>query len=164
MLPPAVAAGFLCAIPRSRVITEVTMTRRRNLTTITLLPIVLALAAALLGMGTSGGRDVMRPPLDFHATLTDRDGTKVDVARLNIGGDVQLEGDMGRGNLRVPFDTIASIDLNPDSQDYSRATVRLKTGEAVTLRVRNSLMIYGQTSVGLYQIRARDLQSIQFKS
>jgi hypothetical protein len=42
--------------------------------------------------------------------------------------------------------------------------VHLKSGESVTLRVRSSLMIYGQTNVGLYQIRARDLQSITFTS
>ena len=133
--------------------------RRRNLKTIALLPLVLA----TLGLGTSGGRDVIHPTMDFHGTITDRDGTRVDLSRINIGGDVQLEGDMGRGSLRIPFDNIASIDLQPDTHDYCSATVHLKTGESVTLRVRSSLTIYGQTNVGVYQIRARDLQSIQFR-
>ena len=121
-------------------------------------------APLLLGLGSTGGRDVIHPAVDFRATLVDRDGTSVEVNRLNIGGDVQLEGDMGRGSLRIAFDNIKRIELDANSHDYSKATVLLKNGDSVTLRVRNSLMIYGQTAVGIYQIRARDLQSIQFTS
>ncbi len=137
--------------------------RCRRITPIALL-FLLGAAPLLLGLGTSGGRDVIQPATDFQGTLTDRDGTRVEVSRINIGGDVQLEGDMGRGSLRVPFDNIRSVDLRADSHDYSLATIHLKSGDAITLRVRNSLMIYGQTSADIYQIRARDLQSIQFKS
>jgi hypothetical protein len=140
------------------------MMRRRAFPVIRFFPVLVCLSPLLLGMGTTGGRDVIHPIADFHATLTDTDGTRVQVGRLNIGGDVQLEGDMGRGNLRIAFDNIKSIDFAPDSHDYSRATVHLKSGESVTLRVRSSLMIYGQTNVGLYQIRARDLQSVTFTS
>ncbi|MFI5395616.1 MAG: hypothetical protein ACHQ9S_08785 [Candidatus Binatia bacterium] len=140
------------------------MMRRRNPAIILLFPLLVAVTPLLLGMGSAGGRDVIHPAVDFRATLVDKDGTKVDVNRLNIGGDVQLEGDMGRGNLRVAFENIKSIDFAADSHDYSRATLHLKNGEEVTLRVRNSLMIYGQTHVGIYEIRARDLQNITFTS
>src|ERR1043166_7492454 len=138
--------------------------RRRTLSPIVLLPFLLGSGPLLLGLGNMGGRDVIHPATDFHGTLVDKDGTKVDVTRLNIGGDVQLEGDLGRGNLRIAFDNIQRIEFSADSQDYAKAIVHLKAGEAVTLRVRNSLMIYGQTPVGLYQLRARDLQSITFTS
>jgi hypothetical protein len=138
--------------------------RPRDLRTVALLMLLAGLAPLMLAMGTTGGRDVMNPVRDFHATLVDKDGTKVDVSRLNIGGEVQLEGDLGRGTLRVAFDNINVIDFSSDSQDYSRAIVHLKNGESVTLRVRNSLMVYGNTPVGIYQVRARDLQSITFKS
>jgi len=138
--------------------------RRRAFPILRFFPVLVCLSPLLLGMGTTGGRDVIHPVADFHATLTDSDGTKVQVSRLNIGGDVQLEGNMGRGNLRIAFDSVKSIDFAPDSHDYSRATVHLKNGESVSLRVRNSLMIYGQTNVGVYQIRARDLQNITFTS
>jgi len=138
--------------------------RRRALPISCFFPVLVCLSPLLVGMGTTGGRDVIHPVADFHATLTDTDGTKVQVTRLNIGGDVQLEGDMGRGNLRIAFDNIKSVDFAADSHDYSRAAVHLKSGESVTLRVRSSLMINGQTNVGVYQIRARDLQNITFTS
>ncbi len=125
---------------------------------------LLVMTPLLMGLGSTGGRDVIHPAVDFRATLVDRDGTSVEVNRLNIGGDVQLEGDMGRGSLRIAFDNIKRIELDANSHDYSKATVLLKNGESVSLRIRNSLMIYGQTAVGIYQIRARDLQTIQFQS
>jgi hypothetical protein len=137
---------------------------RKNRGLIRLFSVLVGLAPLLLGMGTTGGKDVIQPAMDFRATVVDKDGTKVEVHRLNIGGDVQLEGDMGRGNLRIAFENITSVDFTADSHDYSRATIHLKSGDTVTLRVRNSLTIYGQTNVGLYQIRARDLQSITFTS
>jgi hypothetical protein len=137
--------------------------RLRNLSRLGLGALVVA-APLLLGLGSTGGRDVIHPAVDFRATLVDRDGTAVVVNRLNIGGDIQLEGDMGRGSLRIAFDNITRIELAANAHDFSTATVQLKNGESVTLRVRNSLMIYGQTAVGIYQIRARDLQSIQFQS
>jgi hypothetical protein len=126
--------------------------------------VLVGLAPLLLGMGTTGGKDVIQPAMDFRATVVDKDGTTVDVHRVNIGGDVQLEGDMGRGTLRIAFANIKSVEFAADSHDFSRATIHLKSGDTVTLRLRNSLTIYGQTPVGLYQIRARDLQSITFTS
>ena len=74
--------------------------------------------AAPAGAGQHGRTRRHPPAVDFHATLVDRDGTTVEVNRLNIGGDVQLEGDMGRGSLRIAFDNIKRIELSPDSHDY----------------------------------------------
>ena len=136
----------------------------KNRGLIGLFSVLVGVAPLLLGMGTSGGKDVIQPAMDFRATVVDKDGTTVEVHRVNIGGNVQFEGDMGRGNLRIAFENIKSIEFGAESHDYSRATIHLKSGESVTLRVRNSLTVYGQTTVGLYQIRARDLQSITFTS
>jgi hypothetical protein len=138
--------------------------QRRSLRVLALLAVWLGVAPLLLGMGMTGGGDLNNPVRDFQAALVDKDGTKVEVTRVSIGGDVQLEGDMGRGTLRISFDNIKSVDFSPESHDYSRAAVHLKSGESVNLRVRNSLLILGRTNVGVYQIRARDLQSITFKS
>lgn len=140
--------------------------RRHTLRAAGFLSVLLVTAPLLLGMGTTGGRDVLNPALNFKATLVDRDGVTVEVNRLNIGGDVDLSGDMGRGTLRIAFDNIQRIDFSADahSRDFTSAIVHLKTGQSVTLRVRDSLMIYGQTSIGVYQIRARDLRSITFRS
>jgi hypothetical protein len=116
----------------------------------------------LLGMGAGGGKDVIQPPVDIRAVLTDRDGTAVDLARFNIGGRVDIEGEMGLGTLRVAFENIRSIQFQHGDRDRTLATVQLRTGDVVKLNVRNSLTFYGRTPAGIYEVRARDVAKIDF--
>jgi hypothetical protein len=120
-------------------------------------------AVAMGGLG-GGGREAGAPARDFRATLTDADGTRIEVSRVTAGGDASLEGDVGRGRLRVPFDNIASIRFRPaeSERDRVRADVTLREGEPITLLVRSSTTFYGQTPGGAYQIRARDLRNVEF--
>jgi len=124
------------------------------------------LGLGILGMGAlgGGGRDAGLPAKEFKATLTDADGTRVDVTRTTVGGDTSLEGDLGRGRLRVPFDGIAHIRLEPTKEDRDRvkAEITLREGAPVTLTVRSSTTFYGQTPSGAFQIRARDLRAVDF--
>ena len=128
---------------------------------------VLALAAlsvGLLGMGgLGGGRDSGLPARDFRAVLTDVDGNRIDVDRLSAGGDTSLEGDLGRGQLRVPFDNIGSVSFErlEGERERVRAKIALREREPVVLTVRGSTTFYGQTPGGAFQIRARDLRSIE---
>ena len=122
------------------------------------------LGLGLLGMGGfGGGRDQGLPVRDFKGALTDVDGTRMEVTGLTAGGDVSLEGELGRGRLRVPFDNIARVTITKaDDRDRVRAEVQLREGAPVTLTVRSSTTFYGKVPGGAYQIRARDLKSIEF--
>ena len=123
------------------------------------------LALGLMGMGgLGGGRETGLPQHEFRATFTDADGTRVDATRVTAGGDTNLEGEIGRGRLRVPFDNIGQVRLEATGPDHDRikADVVLRQGEPVTLLMRSSTTFYGQTPSGAYQIRARDLKSIDF--
>jgi hypothetical protein len=126
---------------------------------------VVLLALGTMGMGSlgGGGRDAGAPLRDYRVTFTDVDGTQVTADHVSAGGDTTLEGDMGRGRLRVPFDNITRIDLAPDGErDRLRAEVQLREGSPVTLSLRSSTTFYGQIPSGAYQIRARDLRSVAF--
>ena len=124
------------------------------------------LGLGLLGMGALGGGGGQGTMMtrDFHATLTDVDGTRIAVSRVNVGGEASIEGDVGRGRLRIPFESITSIRFAPIGQDRDRvrAEVVLREGEPATLTVRGAATFYGQTSSGSYQIRARDLRTVDF--
>jgi hypothetical protein len=128
---------------------------------------VLALAVlslGLLGMGGLGGtRDSGLPARDFRAVLTDVDGTRLEVDRLTAGGDTSLEGELGRGRLRVPFDNVSSVAFErlDGERERVRAKVALREREPVDLIVRGATTFYGQTPGGVFQIRARDLRSIE---
>jgi hypothetical protein len=121
------------------------------------------LGLGLMGMGSfGGGRDGGLPARDFKAVLTDVDGHRMEVTRVTAGGDVSLEGELGRGRLRVPFDNIARITFKPaDERDRVRADVELREGEPLALTVRSSTTFYGKVPGGAYQIRARDLKTIE---
>ncbi len=123
------------------------------------------LAFGLVGMGGFGGGPSAGAPLrDFRASLVDADGTRVEVSRMTVGGDTVLEGDLGRGRLRVPFDNIARIELSPapGERDRVQAAVTLRAGDPLVLIVRSSTTFYGQIPSGAYQIRARDLRAVEF--
>jgi hypothetical protein len=126
--------------------------------------VVAVLSLGLLGMGGFGGnRDSGLPARDFHAVLTDVDGTRMEVDRFTAGGDTSIEGELGRGRLRIPFDNVSSIAFERADGDRERvrAKVALREREPVAVTVRGSTTFYGQTSAGAFQIRARDLRSIE---
>ena len=87
----------------------------------------------------------------------------MEVDRLTAGGDTSLEGEIGRGRLRVPFDNVSNIAFEPlaGERERVRAKIALREREPVVLTVRGSTTFYGQTPGGAYQIRARDLRSIE---
>ena len=126
---------------------------------------VVLLAPGVMGMGGfGGGREQGLPARDFRATLTDVDGTRMDVTSVTAGTDTSLEGELGRGRLRIPFDNIARITFQPaeNDRDRVRAQVQLRQGEPIALTLRSSTTFFGRTPGGTYQIRARDLRSVEF--
>ena len=122
------------------------------------------LALALTGMGGLGGNREEAPARDFRAILTDVDGTRIEVGRITTGTDATLEGELGRGRLRVPFDNIERITFKPSGNERDRilADVKLREGEPVTMTLRSSTTFYGRVPSGAYQIRARELRSVEF--
>lgn len=127
------------------------------------LSLVVVLALPLLGMGALGGGQSPTPERNYRATFVDRDGTRVDAKWVNVGGELAVSGELGRGHLRVSFDNIKSIQFSGDGRESSIAKISLKQGDAVDLKVRSSLTFYGQTPVGLYNVRARDLKSVDLQ-
>src|SRR2546429_2028478 len=126
---------------------------------------VVAASPGLVGMGGfGGGREEGLPARDFSATFTDVDGTRMTVTRVTSGADASLEGDLGRGRLRVPFDNIARVTFQPAEHDRERARAEgtLREGDPVALTLRSSTTFYGRTPAGAYPIPARDLKSVEF--
>ena len=118
------------------------------------------MSVALLGMGAAGKQEVRS---STKAVFVDRDGVRVAAEQVTASGTTEIEGDLGRGSLHVPFDNVEAISFDAAEERGERATtIRLRNGESVSMRVRGSLSFYGQTPVGAYQIRARDLKAVEF--
>ena len=69
---------------------------------VALAAIIAAASPGLLGMGGFGGGKEDAPARDYRATFTDVDGTRIEATRVTAGTDTTLDGDLGRGRLRVP--------------------------------------------------------------
>jgi hypothetical protein len=116
----------------------------------------------LLGMGALGGATGGGAPArNYEGTFVDRDGTKVDAKWINAGGELALSGMLGRGDIAISFDDIKRIEFSGDGQKGLAAKVTLRKGEPVEVKTRSSLAFSGQTNLGAYHIRARDLQSVE---
>ncbi len=122
---------------------------------------IVCLALPLLGMGMLGGGSAGLER-NYQGTFVDRDGNKVEAKWINAGGELALSGELGRGDLRISFDNIRSITFSGDPLKGLVAKVSLRKGDPFDVKVRSSLAFSGQTSLGLYQIRARDLQAVEF--
>jgi hypothetical protein len=123
------------------------------------------LAIGVMGMGGfGGGRESGPPAREFRATVTDVDGQKMHLTGVTAGGDTSLDGELGRGHLRIPFDNITRITFQPakEQRDRVRAEVQLREGEPIVLGLRSSTTFSGRVPGGAYQVRARDLQSVEF--
>ena len=137
---------------------------RKALARTALLLLALPLWALLTGLGGGKGLGSVTSPSEEHrAVLTDADGASMQVEAVNIAGEVALVGRLGRGDLRIPFATIASIEITDEPGDFASARVTLSDGKDVTVLVRDSLSFYGTTAAGLFQIRARDLLRISIE-
>src|SRR5262249_54629128 len=79
----------------------------------------------LMGMGALGGGREEAPARDFHAVLTDADGTRIDADRVTTGASASLDGDLGRGRLRIPFDNIERVTFKP-ATDHDRVVADVK--------------------------------------
>jgi hypothetical protein len=125
---------------------------------------IVVAALPLLGMGMLGGGSPSVPERNFRGAFVDRDGTRVEAAWITAAGEVALAGELGRGTLRVPFDDIRSIEFAVGGSEPLTARVRLRRGETVDLKVRASLAFRGRTPLGIYEVRARDLKSVELES
>jgi hypothetical protein len=124
--------------------------------------VVLVVASAgLLGMGAAGRQEVRSTT---SAVFVDRDGTRVEAQQVTASGSTEIAGELGRGSLRIAFDNIDSVTFDAGEERGDRvASIKLRNGETVSMHIRGSLSFYGQTAVGAYQIRARDLKAVELK-
>lgn len=104
------------------------------------------------------------PAHDYAAVVEDQSGTRVDVTQVSYNGEVFIYGNLGQGQITVPFDTIKEVRFEPSTETGKRiAFVTLKDGQSVKLIVEFDVPAYGKTAFGSYSIEVDKISRISFK-
>ena len=138
------------------------MARHARLLTVLALLVSLPLLMAM-GSGESGAPTrIPEPKTNYLVTLIDQGGTSVDLSHFSIEGVGFVSGEMGRGEMAVPFDKVKSVQIRQTQGDL-KATLRLKDGKEVKVVVKGDLKATGKTDFGNYRIPLNEVGSIEIK-
>lgn len=120
----------------------------------------------LTGMGDLGGAPngaIPETKENLQAVIVDRQGVKTAVSQFSMGGKTFLEGARGSGRVTVDFRQVLSLEFGePTAGEDIPVHLSLREGEPLRLQVKKAAVFYGSTGYGTYQIRARDVQRIEF--
>lgn len=124
-----------------------------------------AVALLCMGMGGLGGfpeGTVPETEARLQADILDRDGTKTSLNQFSMDGKTYLDAWRGQGKLTIPFQHIDIIRFGTVKGDEVKVDATLKSGAVMTLTVRSRAQFYGSTGFGAFQIKSRDVASIDF--
>ena len=128
------------------------------------IPIIMV-ALLCMGMGGLGGQpegSVPETDVRIQAEVQDRSGTSITLNQFSMDGKTYLVAWQGQGKLTIPFQHIDTITFEEAKGESVVATVKLKSGNVMTLKIRSRAQFYGSTGYGAYQIGSRDVYSIDF--
>jgi hypothetical protein len=131
------------------------------------LTLVLLLMVALLcmGMGGLGGQPegtVPETDVLIQADITDRSGFTTSLTQFSMDGKTYLDAWRGQGKLTIPFQQIDTISFGETKGIEVTVDAKLKSGNVMTLTIRSRAQFYGSTGFGAFQIKSRDVASIDF--
>lgn len=130
---------------------------------VSLLLIVVALLC--MGMGGLGGHPegtVPETDVRIHADIKDRDGITTSLNQFSMNGKTFLDTQRGQGQLTIPFQHIDTVTFSEVREEELKVDVKLKSGNVMTLAILSDAEFYGSTGYGAFQIKAKDVYSIDF--
>jgi hypothetical protein len=126
---------------------------------------IAAVALISMGMGGLGGQpegSVPETDVRIQANVTDRSGINTSLNQFSMDGKTYLDAWRGQGKLTIPFQHIETISFGEIKGDEVKVEAKLKSGNVLTLAVRARALFYGSTGFGAFQIKSRDVASIDF--
>jgi hypothetical protein len=127
--------------------------------------LIVVVAMFCMGMGGLGGQPegtVPETEIRIQADVTDRGGVTTNLSQFSMNGKTYLDAWRGRGKLAIPFQHIDTISFGELKGDEVTIDAKLKSGTVMTLTIRSRSQFYGSTGFGAFQIKSRDVDSIDF--
>lgn len=128
---------------------------------------VLFTAVAMLCMGMDGlgglpEGTVPETDVRIQANIKDRSGTITNLNQFSMDGKTYLDSWRGQGKLTIPFQQIDIIVFGKIKGNVVNVDATLKSGVVMALTVSSRAQFYGSTGFGAFQVKARDVDSIDF--
>lgn len=130
-----------------------------------ILTCILLVAMLCMGMGSLGGHPegtVPKTDARIQANLKDLDGITTNLNQFSMNGKTFLDALRGHGQLTIPFQQIDTITFSEVREKELKVDVKLKSGNVLTLAILSDARFYGSTGYGSFQIKAKDVYSIDF--
>ena len=130
-----------------------------------LLLLLMMIALPCVGMGGLGGSPegtVPETDVPIRADLKDRDGISTSLNQFSMNGKTFLDTLRGQGQLTIPFQYIDTVTFSEVRDEELKVDVKLKSGNVMTLAIVSDAEFYGSTGYGAFQIKAKNVYSIDF--
>jgi hypothetical protein len=130
-----------------------------------ILLLLMLIALPCLGMGGLGGSPegtVPETDVPIQADIKDRDGISTSLNQFSMNGKTFLDAFRGQGQLTIPFQHIDTVTFTEVRDEKLKVDVKLKSGDVMTLAIASDAEFYGSTGYGAFQIKAKDVYSIDF--
>lgn len=127
--------------------------------------LIVSAAILCMGMGGLGAQPegtVPETEVIIQAVIKDRNGTQTSLNQFSMDGKTYLDAWRGRGKLTIPFQHIDTISFGELKGGEVTVDAKLKSGTVMELTVRARAQFYGSTGFGAFQIKSRDVESIDF--
>ncbi len=127
--------------------------------------LIVVVATFCMGMGGLGGQPegtVPETEVRIQADITDRSGITTNLSQFSMDGKTYLDAWRGQGKLTIPFQHIDTISFGELKGGEVTVDAKLKSGAVMTLTIRSRAQFYGSTGFGAFQIKSRDVDSIDF--
>ena len=127
--------------------------------------LLVAVSVLCMGMGGLGGQPegtVPETDVRIQADIKDHHGIVTSLNQFSMDGKTYLDAWRGQGKLTIPFQHIDTITFGELKGDDVKVDAKLKSGAVMTLTIRSRAQFYGSTGFGAFQIKSRDVDSIDF--
>ena len=127
--------------------------------------LIMVVAMLCMGMGGLGGQPEGTVPETeerIQADVKDRGGITTNLSQFSMDGKTYLDAWRGQGKLTIPFQHIDTITFGELKGGEVVVETKLKSGVVMNLTVRSRAQFYGSTGFGAFQIKSRDVDSIDF--
>lgn len=117
------------------------------------------------GMGSVGGYpEGTIPETDarIHAKLKDRAGVETNLNQFSMDGKTHVVAWVGKAEMTIPFEHIATITFDSVQGEQVRADVKLKSGNVLDVNIPTRALFYGSTGFGTFKVKARDVAQVSF--